>query len=541
MSLQKLSIAPRAAIGFGLVAMLVIVLGVFSLFEMEEMRRQSDKVNEDWLPSVITLGELQKDSQRLRAITLRLILNRNHTSIENDLSLVNEIRSTINNSKAYYEKLISSNEESNIYKSFKQAQELYLTEQEKTVNLIRQGDFEDATMLVQGSLSKHADLMSQGLIQLTEFNKLGAVKAAEKSGAVADSARAWVMGILALSVVVTSVLALLLTNSIVSPLKEAVHVAEVIATGDLTQIIDPKGSDEPARLLAALNSMQKSLRHTIQNIADTSSQLASASEELHAVTEDSTRSLHQQNTELEQAAAAVNEMTSTVEDVARNAVNTSEASSSANVSALKSREEVRQTVSSIGRLADDVNQTASDVEQLAVNIREISKVLDVIRSIAEQTNLLALNAAIEAARAGDAGRGFAVVADEVRALAHRTQQSTQEIENMIGSIQGDTNQAVSAMQNSNTLASTTLEKAQTAGRALDLITEAITSISENNLVISSATEEQAKVSREVDRILVNIRDISLQNSAGANQVNASSHELSRLAINLNSLVCQFKI
>lgn len=237
----------------------------------------------------------------------------------------------------------------------------------------------------------------------------------------------------------------------------------------------------------------------------------------------------------------MNEMTAAVEEVARNAVSTSEASRESNVTAQQGREQVRQTVDSIGQLAADVTTTSGEVEQLAERVHEISKVLDVIRSIAEQTNLLALNAAIEAARAGDAGRGFAVVADEVRALAHRTQQSTQEIEQMIGGIQSGTERAVSAMQNSNGRARSTLEVAQAAGVALEQIAQAISSINERNLVIASASEEQAQVAREVDRNLVNIRDLSMQTSAGANQTSAASQELSRLAVDLNNLVARFKV
>ncbi|WP_420042180.1 methyl-accepting chemotaxis protein [Pseudomonas fulva] len=350
-----------------------------------------------------------------------------------------------------------------------------------------------------------------------------------------------VIATLTISLVVTIILALILTRSIVRPLSEALNVADVIAAGDLTQRIQVNGSDEPARLMGALQAMQKNLHGAIQSIADSSNQLASASEELHAVTEDSTRGLHQQSTEIDQAATAVNEMTAAVEEVARNAVSTSEASKESNTTALRGREQVRETVDSISQLARDVTDTSGEVERLAEQIREISKVLDVIRSIAEQTNLLALNAAIEAARAGEAGRGFAVVADEVRALAHRTQQSTQEIEGMIGGIQSGTEKTVAAMQHSNQRAHSTLEVAKAAGSALEQITEAIAMINERNLVIASASEEQAQVAREVDRNLVNIRDLSLQTSAGANQTSASSQELSRLAVDLNALVTRFKI
>jgi len=192
-------------------------------------------------------------------------------------------------------------------------------------------------------------------------------------------------------------------------------------------------------------------------------------------------------------------------------------------------------------MTTDVEVTSEQIRSLAAQTQDIGKVLDVIRAIAEQTNLLALNAAIEAARAGEAGRGFAVVADEVRALAHRTQQSTQEIEVMVSGIQQGSSKAVASMQNSSSRAQSTLEVARSAGDALEEITRSVGEISDRNLVIASAAEEQAQVSREVDRNLVNIRDLSLQSADGAHQTNAASQELSRLAVELNQMVGQFKI
>lgn len=337
------------------------------------------------------------------------------------------------------------------------------------------------------------------------------------------------------------VIAVVLTRSIVSPLAEAVVVADRIADGDLTQRIKINGSDEPAHLLIALKKMQISLHDTIKRISESSNMLASASEELHAVTEDTNRGLNQQSAEIDQAATAVNEMTAAVEEVARNAVNTADDSKAADKSTYQGREKVSQTLESINKLVGNISDTSSEVKILAQSAGEISQVLVVIRSIAEQTNLLALNAAIEAARAGDAGRGFAVVADEVRALAHRTQQSTAEIEQMIEGIQSGTGRAVDAMNESQDRANGTLVVAREANDALEVISEAITSINQKNLVIASASEEQAQVAREVDRNLVNIRDLSMQTSAGANQTNAASQELSRLAVDLHSMVSKFRL
>lgn len=164
------------------------------------------------------------------------------------------------------------------------------------------------------------------------------------------------MAIIVAAIALTSLLAVLLTNSIVQPLRKAVGVAQVVAKGDLSQSIQLEGNDELTSLMRALQEMQQSLRSTIQQIADSSTQLASASEELHAVTEDSTRGMHQQNNELEQAATAVNEMTAAVDEVARNAVSTSQASQASSKTAEQGRDQVLRTVDSIDSLAEDVTR-----------------------------------------------------------------------------------------------------------------------------------------------------------------------------------------
>ena len=541
MNIRSLNIAPRAGLGFGVLALMVFVLGGFALLQMANMRQQSDQVETNWLPSVMAVGEMNQDVLRIRALTLRLLVNRDPQAVAQNEQKIAEIKTGLYHAEGVYDALIVLPEERVLFDRFKVEEQQYLQRQEQVVGLSKANRLEEAIAVVNGEMNQMADQMAVTLRELVNLNKSSANEAARLAQQVFSQSRVWVMVMIGVTALITIGLAVWLTRSIVLPLAQSLKVAQGVASGDLTGDIRLSGSDEPARLQQALKRMQESLRDTIRRISESSNQLASASEELSCVTEDATRGLHQQNQEIEQAATAVNQMTVAVEEVASNAVATSQASRESDRIAQQGREQVQQTVVSIEALATDVTANVTQVEALAQKVYGISTVLDVIRSIAEQTNLLALNAAIEAARAGDAGRGFAVVADEVRALAHRTQQSTQEIEQMISGIQQGTDQAVSSMQQSNTRARSTLEIAKSAGMALEEIASAFTLINERNLVIASASEQQAAVAREVDRNLMNIRDLAHQTSTGANQTSAASQELSRLAVDLNSMVARFSV
>nr|WP_322982098.1 methyl-accepting chemotaxis protein [Pseudomonas sp. C11] len=541
MNLRSLSIAPRAALGFGLIALLVFLLGGFALLQMASMHERSGEVEENWVPSLNALNDVTQSIMRLQASTLRAVLTEDNAHLQTSVTQAQQLRSTLQDRQQVYEKLISSEQERSQYQRFKQLESDYLQAQSQVLERAQAGDHKAASTLVEGDLNSHADQMVTALNDLIVQNRDGASAAAKASSAIYDRALSGTLAVMALAAVATLVLATLLTRSIARPLADAVEVANSVAAGDLNRIIDAQGNDEPAKLLQALKGMQGNLRSTIEQIADASNQLASAAEQLTNVTDSTTQALHRQSQEIDQAATAVTEMSSAVDDVARNAAAASESSSESGRIAEQGSERINQTLSSIGKLATNVDETSSNFGQLAGKIRGISQVLDVIRSIAEQTNLLALNAAIEAARAGEAGRGFAVVADEVRALAHKTGQSTQEIETMISTVQSDTEQAVRSMEASNGLAKQTREIAEGAGQALQQIIHSIGDIRDRNLVIAAATEQQAHVAREVDRNLVNIRDLSLQTSAGSEETNTASRVLANLADDLNGMVARFRI
>ena len=386
MSLRSLNIALRASLGFGLLALMVFALGAFALMQMGNMRQQSDEVESNWLPSVMSVGEMNQDLLRIRALTLRLLINRDPQAITQNENKINEIKSVLGVAQSRYESLILLPQERVLFDRFKTIEKQYLQRQERVMQLSSQNQLEEAVKVVNGEMNQLADEMAATLHELVELNKQSATHATDLAQAVFSKSRVWVIGMIALAALVTIGLALLLTRSIVLPLAQSLNVAEVVAGGDLTGTITVTGRDEPARLLHALKAMQHSLRETIRRISDSSSQLASASEELSCVTEDATRGLHQQSLEIEQAATAVNQMTAAVEEVASNAVATSEASRESDRIAQHGREQVHQTVLSIESLAQDVTANASQVEDLAQKVYGISKVLEVIRSIAEQTN-----------------------------------------------------------------------------------------------------------------------------------------------------------
>uniref|UniRef100_UPI0030D858DF methyl-accepting chemotaxis protein n=2 Tax=Pseudomonas sp. EA_35y_Pfl1_P108 TaxID=3088688 RepID=UPI0030D858DF len=541
MSLRNMNIAPRAFLSFAFIGALMLFLGIFALNQMSKIRGATQDITLSSVPSIRALDEFTQLTLRLRVLSYRLLTNREPDVQQKTLEAFELRNQQIRTAQGIYEKLIDSSEERSIYDEYMRLLAQYQQIEARMKSLSRANQIEELRTLLNTELLSNSEQVNTVLNRLLDYNNKAALNTNQQAEDHYNMAFNWVIGLLIIATTLTMLFAWLLTRSITLPISQALEAAEEVAEGNLTRPIKVDGNDEAGRLLAAMAKMQDKLRDTLQRIAGSATQLASAAEELNAVTDESTRGLTQQNTEIEQAATAVNEMTSAVEEVARNAVSTSEASRNATTSAGDGRDLVQETVSAIERMSGDVQATATLIGDLANESRDIGKVLDVIRGLADQTNLLALNAAIEAARAGEAGRGFAVVADEVRALAHRTQQSTSEIERMIGSIQAGTEHAVDSMRNSTERAESTLNIAKGAGMSLDTINTAIVEINERNLVIASAAEEQAQVAREVDRNLVNIRDLSVQSATGASQTSAASSELSRLAVDLNGMVGRFRL
>jgi len=362
----------------------------------------------------------------------------------------------------------------------------------------------------------------------------------DKRSAEAKGRKTVLLGITLLAVGLGLFISWLIVRQITQPLAQAVRVAERIGAGDMTEQPRQRRTDEFGQLLDALDRTRGNLRDMLGQMSGITSQLASAAEELSAVTEQTSAGVQSQRQETDQVATAMHEMAATVQEVARNAEEASSAAQHADRQAAQGNIVVQRALTQIDNLSSQVGLSAEAMDQLNSEAAGISTVLTVINGIAEQTNLLALNAAIEAARAGEAGRGFAVVADEVRGLAQRTQQSTAQIEELIGKLQKGALNASSMMDSSRGLAAETVLLARDVGEELQAITQTISSIQAMNQQIATASEEQSSVAEDINRSVLNVRDVADQSAAAAEQTAASTVELARLGNQLQGLAARFQ-
>ncbi|MBC3459125.1 methyl-accepting chemotaxis protein [Pseudomonas mosselii] len=345
----------------------------------------------------------------------------------------------------------------------------------------------------------------------------------------------------ALALLVGVLAAWLITRAVVAPLKRVISRARRIAAGELGIEAEPPRADEVGQLLQAMQQMAEGLSGIVSGLQQGIDQLAGSAQALSAVTEQTNREVGSQKDETEQVATAMQQMTATVHDVARNAEQAAQAAQDADDKVESGQQVVRQSMQRIEQLAVAAETASSGIDSLSAEIHTIGDVLEVIKSVAEQTNLLALNAAIEAARAGEQGRGFAVVADEVRALARRTQQSTEEIERLVASLRGNAQQSVTQIRGSTELVRLAVADTLQTESALGSIAAAVSLIQQMNQQIAAAAEQQSSVAEEISRSVTQIRG-SADQAALAMQDNArSSVELAQLGSDLKGMVGHFRL
>lgn len=356
-----------------------------------------------------------------------------------------------------------------------------------------------------------------------------------------DSANLWTWIGMIIATIIAIIVAVVTVNRITKPLAEVNRILDIVASGDMTQRLDDSAKDEFGELSKSCNTLIDSLRSLIKGIISRSTQLAAASEQTSTITGESSKAIRNQQAQVEQAATATTEMSSTSQTVSNSAQQALHEIKNADKEAEHVKDISNQNKATIEQLAYEVDEASNVINKLHKDSASIGSILDVIRGIADQTNLLALNAAIEAARAGEYGRGFAVVADEVRSLASKTQESTQEIQSMIESLQSGAEAAVSAMEKGKQQAVSCVKQSDLASSALDSITLAVSQAHNVSEEISTAAQEQQQVSQEISERLESIVAIAEQTAEGAIQTTISSSEVAKLAEELRLSVENFKV
>ena len=311
--------------------------------------------------------------------------------------------------------------------------------------------------------------------------------------------------------------------------------------GDLTARVPVVSDDELGAVAAQFNRVLENLQQMIQEVKQLSESLQTGAGQLQDSARDNRAGIAQQASAIDMVATAVNEMQSAIHQVAQDAASEAEQTRSMQSHSEHAASIIDRSDQQIKALSVQLERSVTVIRKLEEDSHNIVSVLDVIRGIAEQTNLLALNAAIEAARAGEQGRGFAVVADEVRTLASRTQQSTQDIQSMIGKLTEGVNQAVTTMDEGSALAGKTVTQSEEARTALSSILKAISQINEMTISIASATEEQSQVIEDLNRNITLVNDQSQESDSRSRQISDVSNDLANSASRLHQQVSRFQV
>ena len=386
--------------------------------------------------------------------------------------------------------------------------------------------------------------ITQGVVALENLLNLADKKAShienQVNGAI-TTGNTFVIVVVIISIAVAAFIGYVTVRAITRPLYRVNELLTVASSGDLTHRLDDSAQDEFGLLARNCNTLIGNLKELITAINVRAEQLAAASEQTSAVTAQTTHSIQDQKSQIGQVATATTEMHSTSQLVVQNAEDTLSQIRHADAEAENVRQISLENKNTIEILSRDVQEAADVINKLHQDSASIGGILDVIRGVADQTNLLALNAAIEAARAGEQGRGFAVVADEVRTLASRTQESTQEINAMIEVLQAGAEKAVSVMNQGKDQTAACVAQTEKATQALDIITDAVHKAHDVSSQIEQSAREQNTVSQEISEKLETIVSIAEETTVGAQQTSESSHEVARLAEELQQSIRQFKV
>jgi len=537
---KNLTIGKKLGVGFGVIIVSIIILGVITLFQLNQIRVNINDIDEriDKLNNAYIAKDCIKN---ILATIPDFILSEHAQERENMKKLIDE------NSAKYKEKLeairkITHTEEGkklldNIENTIKEA----VPYNNKVLELASLGKKDEAKKIYDEQVKPRTVKIFQAFDEEVAFHEKGLNKRMKEVISL-------IMRQIVIFIIITAIVVALgiffstfISRSVRKPVAELKGVLEKVAQGDLSVDIKVESKDEIGMISQSLKDALSSIKSLIAKSKTISSSLASSSEQLSATTEEISRNLKSQTERASQIASAAEEMSQTVVDIAKNASNIAEVSVTTAGVAKEGKDMTIKTANEIKVIEGAISKLSEVINILGDRSRQIGEIVTVIKDIADQTNLLALNAAIEAARAGEQGRGFAVVADEVRKLAERTAKATDEIAEMIRGIQSEVDVAEGSMEDATKKVASGVELSQKAANILGQILGKAQELQSMIQQIASATEEMSSVTDHITQDIGSIAEGSKEISLAVDQSAQTASDIARLGGELNTAIGRFKV
>lgn len=539
--IKNIKIRNKLFWSFGLVLALMALVGGVAIYQMQQGGRLMAKLRDNSIPCIQLAGSIESIFQHKRILVMKLITAHDAAEIDELEQENHQLNQQSWQLWRDYERLLSSKDEHDLIEMVQR----YYNEYEQMMSdqllpLVRAHE-QDSALALTPQFKLVADRLTALVVDLIKYNDDSSAAVAQVMSDQNQEAIELIILCLVVAIALVIVLTIALSHLIADPLLILVSDAQRVAAGDLSVQVTAQCQDEVGLVTQAFSRMVAQLRETIHRLSDDALSLASSSEHLHGLSNHIASSSEQVVAQSITVSTAGEEMVATTADIANNCQAAANSSAETKQTTFAGIEVVRVTVQGIRQRSEKTKQDAESVTSLGKRTEQIGSIVATIQAIAAQTNLLALNAAIEAARAGEQGRGFAVVADEVRALAGRTTQSTQEISDMIRSIQQEASAATRSMDSSVTEMELVAQEAEKLVVTLDEILHQVNEVNLQITQIATAAEEQTVTTSEISNNMTQITMVVQDMSRGAEQSATAAAHLAEMASNMKKTVAEFSL